>query len=685
MKGRSNLLIRIVISLAITILFTLAFFKLEKPYVASIADSFPFESAKSNTYLDINNDGRSERILLSMPGLERTSLLVYDDRYNIIDQVNLSGRFVKRSDIFSGDYNMDGISELFVFTYLGDSLFLNVIDAYNLQYPIKAIRYIDGCKTLDGEAEYMISGIVLQDRNGDGNMEIYFSISAGFTLQPRALYCYDIKNDVLDRSELAGVAPRYYLNSADLDGDGSLEMWGRSNAFGNYKEYIPYSDSSAWAMVFKSNLEFFFKPIEFRGYTSIVNIHLLGEYPDWTLLVDKNNRSRHDSIENELILVSLEGEILQRKVIGDAKPGRDIKVYIHNNMIYYLDGNGLVYVFDDKLRLQKTLTREWSESFYYGQVEQEDGLSYIIFLSPRGMVHIATPELKLLASVPVKDGDQYPFRPVSVSNLNSESGFHIRTAHFDYLISFERNARRNYIILYSGLIFLIFYAFIWFIQYLQYRQEEKKRKIESQMRTLQLQSVKSQMSPHFIFNALNSISAMYIKGDTERADSFLTSFSRMIREVVDSSDRIIVELNEEIRFVKSYLELQKVRYGERLDYSIKIQEECSKIMVPSMSIHTFVENSIKHGFPEKETKMNIRVDAVCGGGIAEINVTDNGIGLKNSKSPTKREGKGTKLITDIFEAYYSIYRKRIRYSLTDLSEEGKGNTDGTLVRIEIEL
>lgn len=684
MKGQTNLLLRIFISLGLTFVLFVVLYKMEQPYLASVEKSTPFEWDQRVRYADLNGDGKTEAIALSVKSMGRTGIIVYDHNENIIDQYNIRGRYVKRSDILYGDYDNDRLSEIYVFTYMEDSLFLNVLNIYNTQNPVSHTKYIEGCKTLDGEAWYAITGTVMQDVNNDGYKELYFSIASGFTLYPRALYRYDFRNDLLIHSDTAGVCPRYYLRSDDLTGDGFLEIWGQYNAVGNFKYPVAYKDSSAWVMIYDKDLNYIFEPYEFRGYTSALDIRSFGSAENKKLFISRQIRSANDTLGNELAIMSVAGEVLHRFCLNEMNFSGQLFSYYYLNRIYCFDNSGSALIFDEELRLLKTLERNTLKGFMYGPVKLTDGKEYVMFLSPDGILNILRPDLKLCASLPVTDSHGMLGHPEIISTARNESGFHLRTKNTDYSISFQKNSGRNNLFILALAIYVFFYALIWLIQFLQHRQEEKKRAIEAQIRTLQLQSVKSQMSPHFIFNALNSISSMYIKGDAARADSFLTSFSRMIREVVDSSDRIVVGLDEEIRFVHSYLELQKVRYGDRLDYSIDIHDDCYSVQIPSMSIHIFVENSIKHAFPGKDRKMNIILAAECENGIARITILDNGIGINSSK-PADREGKGTRLISEIFGAYNLIYRKKIGYTLSDLSETGEDNRTGTLVQIDIEL
>ena len=141
MNDRHSLLLRVLVSLVVTVVFCIIFLSLQQPYVASVAFRRTFEDDKNTSYFDLNDDGGSERILLAKPSKGMTSLVVYDDKGNILDQYNLRGRYVRRSKIFCGDFDGDRLSELYIFTYMGDSLYLNVLNVYNRSNPVSMVRY----------------------------------------------------------------------------------------------------------------------------------------------------------------------------------------------------------------------------------------------------------------------------------------------------------------------------------------------------------------------------------------------------------------------------------------------------------------------------------------------------------------------------------------------------------------
>ncbi len=161
------------------------------------------------------------------------------------------------------------------------------------------------------------------------------------------------------------------------------------------------------------------------------------------------------------------------------------------------------------------------------------------------------------------------------------------------------------------------------------------------------------MEPHFTFNVLNSISAVIMSEDRIQANTFLARFSVLIRNILDSSDKITRSLEKEIEFVKNYLELQKFRYKNRFDFSIEIDEEIDTTMpVPKMIIQTYAENAVKHGlFPlEKKGKLTIVITSTDD--FFTICVEDNGIGRKKAaENKTKSTGKGMKIMKQYFEVF----------------------------------
>jgi ligand-binding sensor domain-containing protein len=214
---------------------------------------------------------------------------------------------------------------------------------------------------------------------------------------------------------------------------------------------------------------------------------------------------------------------------------------------------------------------------------------------------------------------------------------------------------------------------------LQFESEREKR-----LTQLRLLSLQNQMDPHFTFNVLNSISAVIMSEDRVLANSFLARFSVLIRNILESSDKITRSLENEIDFVKNYLELQRFRYKNRFDFSIETEEALDITMpVPKMIIQTYAENAVKHGlFPlEKQGNLTIRISETEK--FLTICVEDNGIGRKKAaESKIKSTGKGMKIMKQYFEVFNERNQEKITFEIVDMTDENL-EACGTKVIIKI--
>ena len=160
------------------------------------------------------------------------------------------------------------------------------------------------------------------------------------------------------------------------------------------------------------------------------------------------------------------------------------------------------------------------------------------------------------------------------------------------------------------------------------RQQEKEHalKVASEMR---LSSLESHLHPHFLFNTLASIATL-IPEAPERAQRMIWSLSSLLRSAVNSTAQRLIPLEEELRLVRSYLEIQKERLGDRLCYSVKMAEAVKSVPVPAFSIQTLVENSLKHAIEPCIGGGTVHIDARSEGATLVLEVIDNGPGFPDS-------------------------------------------------------
>lgn len=214
-------------------------------------------------------------------------------------------------------------------------------------------------------------------------------------------------------------------------------------------------------------------------------------------------------------------------------------------------------------------------------------------------------------------------------------------------------------------------SLVWALIYfsIHYLQNYKKTEIESliweaAVKDYELKTLKSQLNPHFMFNAMNSIRAL-IEEDPESAKVALTKLSNILRYSLKMERAESIPLGEEIETVKDYLDLEKIRFEERLKYELNVEKAASFIEIPPMMIQTLVENGIKHGISKIKSGGEINVNSKVENSQLLIEIRNNGHleddALKNSK------GFG---INNTKHRLNLLFGERASFSLTN-ENEGK--------------
>jgi sensor histidine kinase YesM len=188
----------------------------------------------------------------------------------------------------------------------------------------------------------------------------------------------------------------------------------------------------------------------------------------------------------------------------------------------------------------------------------------------------------------------------------------------------------------------------------QIRKEEKlKASFKQQLAEAETKALKAQMSPHFIFNSLNSINRYIIKAEPEKASLYLTKFSKLIRLILDNSNLKVISLEQELTALKLYIELEALRFNEKFTYSLNVNPELSpmSIGVPPMIIQPLIENAIWHGLLHKETPGHLDVSLERFGSGLKCIITDDGVGRKRaaelkSKTVNKEKSYGMQITRD---------------------------------------
>ncbi|MEO9966601.1 MAG: histidine kinase [Reichenbachiella sp.] len=235
----------------------------------------------------------------------------------------------------------------------------------------------------------------------------------------------------------------------------------------------------------------------------------------------------------------------------------------------------------------------------------------------------------------------------------------------------QLNAQR--ILIYGLLIVLIL---VLFGSVLIYRNAKKIKKTGQ---LLALKSLRTQMNPHFIFNALNSVNQFIALNDERAANKFLAEFSKLMRMVLDNSQKDFISMREEQELLTLYLKLEHYRFRDQFDYDFEIDPsiDLDEVDIPPMLIQPYIENAIWHGLRYKEERGHLQVNMIRNEGGIQISVEDNGIGRKESgrlktANQKKKNSVGLKNTLERVSIINAVYQTNFEIKITDLDGEHAG-------------
>ncbi|MBW6459103.1 MAG: histidine kinase [Bacteroidales bacterium] len=230
----------------------------------------------------------------------------------------------------------------------------------------------------------------------------------------------------------------------------------------------------------------------------------------------------------------------------------------------------------------------------------------------------------------------------------------------------------------SGLAILIV-----FIAVMLHRQNQLKNSRQTLL--LQQRLFRTQMNPHFLFNSLASIQNFIIKEKPSLASDYLGRFSKLVRQILNSSAVEYVPLEEEISSIENYLALQKVRYRDMFDYTVEMDEEIDTetARIPPMLAQPFIENAIEHGILHKGSYGRIQIRIRRSGDRAIFEVEDDGVGREKAQEILHKHDKDHKsMATAITRERIAILNRKLKRKITleiiDLKDE-QGEAKGTRV------
>jgi signal transduction histidine kinase len=184
-------------------------------------------------------------------------------------------------------------------------------------------------------------------------------------------------------------------------------------------------------------------------------------------------------------------------------------------------------------------------------------------------------------------------------------------------------------------------------------REREQRELQLQVvaRDAELTAIKAQLRPHFLFNSLNSILAL-MEHDPAEARQMLTRLSSLLHSVFDRLDEPLVPLDRELETIRDYLDIERIRFGDRMSYTIYADVAAKAVPVPPFLLQPIVENAVKHGIEPFARQGSVRVTGQFDGNRLRVSVTDSGPGINGAGMTSQGHGRGMALTVRRLETVY---------------------------------
>ncbi|WP_207533183.1 ligand-binding sensor domain-containing protein [Desertivirga arenae] len=237
------------------------------------------------------------------------------------------------------------------------------------------------------------------------------------------------------------------------------------------------------------------------------------------------------------------------------------------------------------------------------------------------------------------------------------------------------------VLLLLALGLLLFYAIS---KYYKFKRAKENERLITQTRIISLeqQALQAMMNPHFVFNVMNSIQYFINTKDNAMANQALTGFARLLRKNLENCNKSYITLEEEVSYLTLYLSLEKMRFGDRMNYRISVGPDINKdsTLIPSMLLQPYVENAIWHGLMPKDADGNLWINiTLMAPSILQIEIIDDGVGIENSLNdkPEGHISRGMQLTKERINLLNKFKNRGILVEVKQIAPEG------TCVRLQI--
>lgn len=345
----------------------------------------------------------------------------------------------------------------------------------------------------------------------------------------------------------------------------------------------------------------------------------------------------------------------------------------YNEAIPFLERSIVEAGTDDDLLVQKDATRKLSEVYEYKGDFNKALKSYQEYVALVDTLYIRKEQEISRAA---RFNREIASTQSRITGLEQER--ELSQSKYDLALTQKELSEESYKnqkwIIYTLVFGLVLMALATFFFYRSNQQQKLSNNL------LALRSLRSQMNPHFIFNALNSVNNFIAKSDERSANRYLSDFSTLMRSVLENSEQDYIPLSKELNLLELYIKLEHSRFPDKFDYKIRIDEalDVPNFQIPPMLLQPYIENAIWHGLRYKEEKGLLEVRVISKGyNELEICISDDGIGRKKSaelktQHQKKQKSKGMGNIKQRVSILNDMHKDKVAIQISDLTENGAG-------------
>jgi hypothetical protein len=632
---------------------------------------------------DLNNNGKDEKIgSQSTNHYGNASFIIYSESGDIIDQFNFNGKYpTTKKKLWFGDINDNGFQEIYLLSQIKDSIFLNIFEPFVENGIDKQNIFIDNIHPFKKEFKITSSDLLLEELTPNEGKSILIQLNTGYVGYPRNLYKINLKNNKVVKSKHltnhCGIS-----KIIDLNNDGSKEILIQNSASCNSIDSLitPRSDCSSWLNILDKDLNFSFQPIEFAiPYSTIHTFPVQSDKNQYNIICLLKSR-QNQAHKNKLLNYSSNGVLLYEKNLASTDYNL-LKTENKTEVFLYDTQRGIIESFN--LQLEQTGYKRSvpPNSYAYALDLSKDKINEWLFIQNEQLISIYDNDFRHPVSFSIPKISTEVCR-YGLKKTGNKTQLYFQKGNTYYMYDYFENPIYIFKYLVYAILFLMVFGLIWIIRKGQQLQLEKKQAIENEIAQLQIKAIKNQVDPHFVFNAVNTISEMLLTDDKLEADNFISKFSKLMRETLQNSDKISTPLKDEIDYVENYIQLQRIRFNNSFDYQIKKDNSIDyNTKVPKHVLYSYVENAIKHGLSNKHKDGLLTISVTSKNNNILLSVEDNGNGMDKTKNNNRNStGNGMEIMEKMYALYNKLYQKKITHTCIELFDENKNKTG---LRIEI--